>query len=245
MVRRRLEQVISQLRSRYGAPRAPLINDPFQLLLLESVAYLVSDERREEAFKLLRKKVGTKPHEILGASSEELLRVTQLGGMAPELRANRLREIALIAMDEFGGDLKPALKLPLAKARQAFRKFPGIGEPGADKILLFTGSYPVLSLDSNALRVLLRLGFSEEKRSYTATYRAVQKAINSELKEDFDWLICAYLLLRQHGKETCKTSKPRCEKCPVRSQCIYFAKSIARKDPDGHGHSSPPLRSSP
>jgi len=234
MLRPSLEQITSQLRSFYGAPRAPLARDPFQLLLLESVAYLASDERREEAFKLLRKEVGTKPHEILGATDEELLRVTRLGGMAPELRAKRLREIALIAMDEFGGDLKPALKLPLAKARQAFQSFPGIGEPGADKILLFTRSYPVLSLDSNALRVLLRLGFGEERKSYAATYRAVQNAINSELKEDFDWLISACLLLRQHGKETCKTTRPRCEKCPVQSQCFYFARTVSRKDSSRH-----------
>jgi len=70
--------------------------------------------------------------------------------MRAEERVSRLREIALIAMDEFDGDLKPVLKLLLAKAKQALRTFPGIGEPGAEKILMFTRSRPVLSLDSNA-----------------------------------------------------------------------------------------------
>ena len=37
------------------------------------------------------------------------------------------------------------------------------GEPGAEKVLLFSGSAPVLALDSNALRVLLRLGFGLPK----------------------------------------------------------------------------------
>lgn len=134
----------------------------------------------------------------------------------------RLREIALIAINEFGGDLRQSLKLPLAKANRALRKFPGIGEPGAEKILLFTRSYPVLGLDSNGLRVLVRLGFGEEKKSYTATYRSVQEAIHSQLIEDYDWLISAHMLLRQHGKELCKTNAPVCEKCPLRKSCRFF-----------------------
>src|SRR5215510_11760372 len=203
-----LEKIVERLARHYGPPAPPITNDPFELILLESVAYLASDERREEAFKLLRRLVGTKPPEILAASKDDLLRVAKLGGIAAEIRAPRLREIALIASTEFGGDVRAALKLPIAKAKQALRKFPSIGEPGAEKILLFTRAQPVLSLDSNGLRVLVRLGFGAEKKDYSATYRTVQSAINEQLTEDFDWLISAHNLLRQHGKELCKTNRP-------------------------------------
>ena len=217
-----LQKIISQLATHYGDPKPPITTDPFELILLENVAYLVSDERRAEAFKTLRKNAGVKPHEILAASPDDILQATKLGGMHPEQRVSRLKEIALIAMNEFGGDLKQVLKLPLPKAKQSLRKFPSIGEPSAEKILLFTRTYPVLGLDSNGLRVLLRLGFGEEKKNYTATYRAVQEAIKDQLKDDFDWLISAHSLLRQHGKELCKTNAPLCEKCPVRKSCAYF-----------------------
>jgi endonuclease-3 len=217
-----LQKIISQLAAQYGEPDPPITTEPFELILLENVAYLVSDERREKAFAMLRKHPGTRPHEILAASDDDILRATRLGGMHPDKRANRLREIALIAMNEFAGDLRPALKLPLAKAKQALREFPSIGEPSAEKILLFTRTYPVLGLDSNGLRVLVRLGFGEEKRNYTATYRAVQEAIEDQLEEDYDWLIRAHILLRHHGKELCKTNAPLCEKCPVRKSCEYF-----------------------
>ena len=217
-----LQKIVSGRVKYYGPPRPPVTDDPFELILLENIAYLVSDERREEAFKLMRKYSGTKPHQILAASDEEILKATRLGGMRAEERVSRLREIALIAMDEFDGDLKPVLKLPLAKAKQALRTFPGIGEPGAEKILMFTRSRPVLSLDSNGLRVLLRLGFGEEKKSYTATYRAVQDSVRDQLKNDYDWLISAYIVLRQHGKQLCKTTRPLCERCPVRKSCRYY-----------------------
>ena len=220
-----LRKIVATLAAHYGKPNPPITTDAFELILLENVAYLVSDERRAEAFQLLRKYAGTKPDEILAASHEDILQATKLGGMHPEQRVSRLREIALIAMNEFGGDLVTALKLPLPKAKQALRKFPSIGEPSAEKILLFTRSYAVLGLDSNGLRVLVRLGFGEEKKNYTATYRSVQEALKDQLSDDFDWLISAHILLRQHGKELCKTNAPLCERCPVRKSCAYFEKT--------------------
>ncbi len=235
-----LAKVISQLAAHYSKPKPPLTSDPFELILLENVAYLVSDERREAAFKALRQHAGTKPHEIIAAANEQIFQATQIGGMHAEQRVSRLREIALIAINEFGGDLRPALKLPLPKAKQALSKFPSIGEPSAEKILLFTRSYPVLGLESNGLRVLVRLGFGEEKKNYTATYRSVQEAISVLLKEDYDWLISAHVLLRQHGKELCKTNAPLCGKCPVRKNCSYFQGAKQVKHRTSGTKSAPP-----
>src|SRR2546423_11058916 len=186
-----LSKLIARLAKFYGKPKPPITTGPFELILFENVGYLVSDERRAEAFELLCKTVGTKPHQILAASNNSLLKAAELGGMHPEKRAARLREIALIAMNEFGGDLSEALQLPLPKAKKALQKFPSIGEPSAEKFLLFTRSYPVLGLDSNGLRVLLRLGFGEEQKNYTASYRSVQEAIKNQLTGDYDWLIDA------------------------------------------------------
>jgi endonuclease III len=218
-----LHRIVARLEKHYGPPAPPVTTDPFELILWENIAYLVSDERRQEVFVLMRKTVGTRPHQILAAQSDALLRVATLGGMQPEKRAARLRELALIALNEFGGDLSAALDLPQPKAKKALQKFPSIGEPSAEKILLFTRSYPVLGLESNGLRVLLRLGFGEEKKNYTASYRSVQEAIKDHLGHDYDQLIAAYILLRHHGKELCKTNNPRCEKCPVKKSCDYYA----------------------
>jgi len=217
-----LKKLIARLAAHYGPPPPLITADPFELVLLENIAYLVSDARRQEAFNVLRKRAGTKPPEVLTAANQDLLQATRLGGMHPEQRVTRLREIALIAMNEFGGDLNEALQLPLAQAKKALQRFPSIGEPSAEKILLFTRAFPVLGLDSNGLRVLLRLGFGVEKKNYSASYVSVQEAIKDQLSDDYDWLISAHLLLRQHGKNLCKTSRPLCAECPVRKSCAYF-----------------------
>ncbi len=66
----------------------------------------------------------------------------------------RWREIARIAIREFGGTLTEAVKRPLKEAKKALQRFPNIWEPGATKILLFSKAHVVLGLESNGLRVL-------------------------------------------------------------------------------------------
>src|SRR5436853_7255786 len=104
-------KIIDVLRRFYGDPEPPKVTDPLGMILLENVAYLVSDERRERAFDALREKVGLTPPEILTAHEETLLEVARLGGMLPAARVEKLRRIALIVLQEFDGDLDHALRL--------------------------------------------------------------------------------------------------------------------------------------
>jgi len=60
--------------------------------------------------------------------------------------------------------------------------------------------------------------------NYAANYRSVQEAIAAELPESFEVRQRAYLLLKRHGQELCKRSKPLCEQCPLTAECAYFQK---------------------
>jgi endonuclease-3 len=140
----------------------------------------------------------------------------------PEQSVAKLQAAAEVALREFNGDLQPILKYPLAKAKKALKLFPAIGDPGAEKILLFCHAFPILALDSNGLRVLIRLGFGEDKPNYSATYRSVQETVEHELIKEYPWLIIVHQLLRQHGQELCRRSKPRCGECPLAEYCPWF-----------------------
>jgi endonuclease III len=214
-------QVITRLQSTYGRPKPPK-SDPFELILWENVAYLLTDERREAAFEALRERVGLTPKQILAAPGATMLEIAKMGGMRPEVRVERLRSVARITLDQFQGDLRKVLKLPLKQARKALRLYPAIGEPGAEKILLFTKSYAVLGLDSNGLRVLLRIGYGQEHKNYSATYHSVEEAVADEIGKDCAPLIKANQLLRQHGKERCKLNAPLCRICPLTDVCAYY-----------------------
>ena len=219
--------IVKKLEKFYGRPQPPKITDPLELILFENVAYLTDDDKRAAAFAALKKKIGTRPAQILKASPKQLEEITRMGGIVPELRAQRLRQIAELVHFIFKDDLAAELKKPLPQAKKSLKKFPTIGDPGAEKILMFTRSYPVLALESNGLRVLLRVGFAEEKKSYSASYRGVQQALAGQLPSDYDALIAAHQLLRQHGQELCKRNQPLCEGCPLTAECRYFQNLFA------------------
>jgi endonuclease III len=197
------------------------VTGPWELILWENVAYLADDDERQKAFDALKKRVGIEPTRILAAPAEALIEATGHGILAAQF-AEKLRECARIALEDFDGDLRSVLKLPSAKAKKALQKFPGIGEPGAEKILLFTKTHSVLALESNGLRVLQRLGFADEQKSYSKTYRLVQAAAEAGTGKDSAQLIQAHLLLRRHGRELCRRTAPLCDQCPLAPDCEYL-----------------------
>ena len=109
--------------------------------------------------------------ELLAAGPTRLARALKPGGMVPELRAMRLLEIAARIQDEYAGDLRAGLIGPLAKVRQALKRFPNIADPGADRILLFGGIAPVPAVPSNCPHVLVRVQRGQERENYGVTYR--------------------------------------------------------------------------
>jgi endonuclease-3 len=219
----RFSWALHKIEECYGCPNPPQFEAPLEMILWEIVAYLVDDTQRRTAFEALRKRVGLTPEKILAAPKELLRQITRIGGsIAAEERADRLRTAAQLALDEFGGNLATVLKLPSQKAKRSLMRFPMIGEPGAEKILMFSGVLPVLALESNGVRVLVRVGIGEDRKSYAATYRSVREATLGQLPEDCKSLTTAHLLLRQHGQERCFRNRPACHSCVLNSDCPYF-----------------------
>jgi endonuclease-3 len=203
---------------------APVPTDPFQMILWENIGYLIDDVRRRALFDAFAEQVGLDPRAIAAAGDAELLPLARRGGMRPETRVERWRTIARIVLTQCDGDLDSALRtLPLAKARALLKRFPVIADPGADKILLFSGVAACPSLESNGLRALARLGFFREQASYDRSYRIAVEVLLSGGRPDRDWLVDAHRLLRELGKTTCKRGEPVCAACPLDAICAHAA----------------------
>jgi endonuclease-3 len=202
----------------HGTPPRPPSSDPFELVLFENVAYLARDDRRLQAFAHLKSTIGTEPAALLGATTEALEAVTSWG-ILKGTSAAKLRRCAAIAIDEFQGDLSGLVQEPTSRAMRVLQRFPGIGEPGAEKILLFAAGRPFLAPDSNALRVMVRLGLVQEEPSYARTY-AGARSVAAALGSDPALLQRAHGLLRVHGQTLCRR-QPDCHSCPLRAVCPY------------------------
>jgi endonuclease III len=163
------------------------------------------------------------PEKLLAANPAKMAAALKAGGMVPELRAMRLKEIAERVEKEFGGDLLEGLKgLSTARVRSALKTFPNIADPGADRILLFGGIMPVAAVPSNCPHVLVRIRLGRERENYGVTYKEAQGIIEAEVAAKLDARARAYLLLKVHGQRVCKTKNPKCGECPVAGECAYF-----------------------
>ena len=120
-------EVIAALRQHYGKPQPPPAKGPFELVVWENACYLLPDERRQEVFEALRAQVGLNAADLRAASGNVLLALAKRGGMRPETRVFRWRQIAGIVLDQFGGDLDSILSKPYAEAKKALMQFPNIG----------------------------------------------------------------------------------------------------------------------
>lgn len=216
----RLDPVIKALKKAHGRPkqRAPI--DPWEHVLWENVGYLVDDARRAVAFRALEKKTKLSPRAILRCKPKALAKVIVEGGMLAEHRAEKVIECARV-VEKIGGveKLREVVEGDVEDARKKLKAFPGFGEPGADRVLLLAKKKRSLAPDSNALRVMARLGWIREQKNYAKTYANALKATAKVLPKKWPDLIAAHLLLRTHGQETCTRSAPACVECSLTKKC--------------------------
>jgi endonuclease-3 len=216
-------ELLERLEACHGSQEAGWPTDPYRFLVWWHCGYPASDAACAKGWESLQKEIGIEPRQLIAANVEHLAKALKPGGMSAEARALRLKEIAARVEDEFGGDLRAALLGPMAKVRRVLKTFPGIGDPGADRILLFGGIAPVAAVPSNCTHVLVRLQRGQERENYSADYREAQQAIAAEVPESFEARTRAYLLLKRHGQEICKRTNPKCEECAVNASCAYFS----------------------
>jgi endonuclease III len=222
-----LTQLLDVLAESYGEQTATWPSDPYLFLVWLHCGYPASDARCEKGWKSLSSQVGVEAERILRANPVQLASALKPGGMVPELRAMRLKEIAERVVKQYGGDLREGLNgLSVAQARAALKQFPNIADPGADRILLFAGISPVAAVPSNCPHVLVRIQAGQEPENYARTYRQAQQLIEDGLPPKFDARIRGYLLLKHHGQRLCKSSNPKCDICRVAPNCTFAVRKL-------------------
>jgi endonuclease III len=224
----RLSIILSRLQACHGPQRPGWPTDPYLFIVWWHCGYPASDERCAKGWQALNDEIGVTPAAILAIAKTELVHALDAGGMIPELRAARLKEIASRVEHDYGCDLRATLNGDIAEARKALKKFPSIGDPGADRILLFADVAPLPAVPSNCPHVLVRIQQGRERENYGTTYKEAQQGIEKGTHPTFEARKRAYLLLKRHGQEICKRTNPMCDACPVNSMCAYYAARRSR-----------------
>jgi endonuclease-3 len=210
-------KILDTLEALHGPQQPGWPTDPYEFIVWWHCGYPASDAACARGWDALRRafdpEIGTEPERLLRANPKEVAAALKAGGMVPELRAMRLKEIAQRAL---GG---------VIATRAELKKYSNIADPGADRILLFAGKEPLAAVPSNCPHVLVRILRGKERENYGVTYRQAREAIEKEVPATLDARARAYLLLKRHGQEVCKRTNPKCGICPLSDVCRFRQKA--------------------
>jgi len=155
--------------------------------------------------------------------------ITAWGRLGYPRRALRLHAAAQIIAEEFNNEV-PSDETTL-------RTLPGIGDYTAAAIAAFAFEQRTLVMDVNIRRLLSRVIDGEEfpKPASTARERSMHLSLIPQ-RNAHVWAAATMEL----GATVCTSSKPKCELCPVISQCNwrkngYQKSELIRKSQDWHG----------
>ena len=206
-----MKDVLDLLEAFHGVQTPAWPVRPFEFLIWWHCGYPQSDAACAKGWDALHDAgIEVDPTALARTSVKKLAAALQRGGLISDLRAGRIQTIARAEM-------------PHPLTRGFLKTLPGIGDPGADRILLFADLDPVAAVPSNATQVLPRIFAGEESKNYQTNYRDGQRTIASALPEDFAARTRAYLLIKRHGQTRCKRTNPQCGGCPLCDQCRFAA----------------------
>jgi len=157
--------------------------------------------------------VARTPEAVARLTEGELLRLLE-GATFPEPKVRQIREIARIAVEEYGG------ALPCDEAK--LLALPGIGPKCAALVLgIACGQVPHVPVDVHVHRVTNRWGIVSAKTPET-TMAALDRTLPERYRLEINRLLVPF------GKYVCTGTLPRCPECPLVTLCPKVGVSRAR-----------------
>lgn len=189
--------------------------DPLSVLISAILSQNTSDVNRDQAWTRLRERFPTW-ESVLAADTAELAEAIRPGGLA-NVKAPRIQEILRTIKRERGAlSLDFLAQMEVDEARRWLTSLNGVGPKTAAIVLLFALGKPAFPVDTHVHRVSRRLGLIGPKTSREQSHEILEALLPPEIYYPF------HLNLIAHGREVCKSQRPRCETCALREHCDHY-----------------------
>jgi endonuclease III related protein len=145
------------------------------------------------------------------------------------IKAQRLRHFLVTLLDEFGGSLKRLFTGETATVRDRLLAINGIGPETADSMLLYASDHHRFVIDAYTKRIFQRHRWwagtgqqGQAKAHSREEYESLQRLSETALDQktgpaELDYWQDYHAQLVVIGKDFCKTKKPLCDVCPLKS----------------------------
>jgi endonuclease III len=210
----------------YGAPRRRAGHDPLSGLVRTILSQNTSDTNSDRAFDRLRARFPVW-EDVRDAPVDAVVDAIRPGGLGA-LKAPRIQAVLRRITDERGRlSLDFLRRWPADRAKAWLRSLDGVGPKTAAIVLVFGLGKPAFPVDTHVHRVGRRIGIIPPGTSVEGAHAWMEALVRPERNGPF------HLLLVRHGREICKAGRPRCQICPVRRLCDFYAGDRGCRSPRG------------
>lgn len=212
-LREKVLRIEAALSEAWGRPVWPGPGDILEELVLTILSQNTSDTNSGRAFALLKQRFGTM-EAVADATEDEIAAVIAPAGLAAQ-KAPRIAAVTRDARQRFGSASLEALRgWDTEEVRAYLRSYPGVGPKTAACVLLFAMGRPVMPVDTHVGRVASRLGLLPGNASSETAHEIMDRITPDEIKYEL------HVGLIRHGRAVCRPSRPLCDECAVRHECV-------------------------
>ena len=175
----------------------------WQLLVAVILSALCTDKRVNQVTPKLFERASS-PQDFVDIPLEELERLIYSCGFYHN-KAKNIKLAARDVVEKFGGAVPGTIDELVTLA--------GVGRKTANVVFAVGFKGQAMPVDTHVFRLAHRLGLSDGK-----TPEAVEKDLRAVIPEKY--YTRAHHLLIFHGRYTCKSRRPECDKCMVKEYCV-------------------------
>lgn len=204
--RKRALEILRKLEKKYpDAPATYLrFNSPFEMLIATILSARATDAGINKVTPELFSKYPN-PRGLADANIDDIAIIIRPCG-AYNKKASYIKETARMIAEEYAGRIPNTMN--------ELVKLSGVSRKTANVVLqtVFNQAEGIV-VDTHIMRVTIRLGFSEHDKKP----EKIEKDLMQLLPKD-KWISYGRLI-GTHGRQTCKTSRPKCSLCPINNLC--------------------------
>ena len=219
-LRAKMMEIYERLVRVFGTPRRTGHLDPVSELISAILSQNTSDTNRDRAYNQLRARFPTW-EEVRDADVRQIREAIRPAGLS-EVKAPRIKQsLRRITQPDGHPSLDFLRDMSVDEAKAWLTAIKGVGPKTAAIVLLFSMGRPAFPVDTHVHRVTKRLGLIGPRVSREQAHVILEELVPQRLYYPF------HIDVIRHGREICRP-QPRCEVCPLRDLCCYYAACIER-----------------
>lgn len=197
----------------YGSRNWWPADEPFEVIIGAILTQNTAWKNVEKAIGNLKRGNLLSPEGLSDLPENELAALIRPSGYYNQ-KAKKIKAFLDYYKRFYNNDLTRMSDKPLEALREELLDIFGIGEETADCILLYALEKPSFVIDAYTKRIFSRIGWCDEKISYTELKSMIEQNIPVDIKIYNEF----HALIVYHGKEYCRKI-PACDLCAVNDLC--------------------------